>query len=119
MPAVAAPSVPPFVAVLSVSESEPFVFVAVLPVSESEPFVFVAILPVSESESPVANSLASESESRAATVPSAVTRVVPIDELSRLLVIAATTPAFIVGERNGGQSQVDDYRQGGSKQNKP
>src|SRR5262249_10489514 len=107
MPVVVAPSAPPFVAVLPVSESEPFVFVAVLIVSESKPFVFVALLPLSEYESPVAS------------VPSAVTRVVPIDELSRLLVIAATTPAFIVGERNGGQSQVDDYRQGGSKQNKP
>ena len=105
MPAVAAPSVPPFVAVLSVSESEPF--------------VFVAVLPVSESESPVANSLASESESRAATVPSAVTRVVPIDELSRLLVMDSPAPAFIMGERNGGKRQIDDYRQGGSQQRKP
>src|SRR5262245_61074185 len=119
MPMVVARSAPPFAAVSPVSESEPFVFVAVLPVSESKPFVFVAVLPISEYESPVADSLASESKPRAATVPSAVTRVVPIDELSRLLVIAATTPAFIVGERNGGQRQVDDYRQGGSKQNKP
>jgi len=34
----------------------------------------------------------------------------PIDELFRLLVMEAPTPAFIVGERNGGQSQIDDYR---------
>src|SRR5262249_62367295 len=61
----------------------------------------------------------SESEPRAATVPSAVTRVVPVDELFRLLVMDATTPAFIVGERNGGQRQIDDYRQGGSQQRKP
>src|SRR5215475_11283326 len=93
MPVVVAPSAPPFVAVLPVSESEPFVFVA--------------------------DSPASESESRAATVPSAVTRVMPIDEFSRLLVMDATTPAFIVGERNGGQRQIDDYRQGGSQQSKP
>jgi len=110
MPVVVAPSAPPFAAVSPISESEPFVFVAVLPVSESKPFVFVAVLSVSEYESPVADSLASESESRAATVPSAVTRVMPIDELSRLLVMEAPTPAFIVGERNGGQSQIDDYR---------
>src|SRR5215813_1987734 len=105
MPAGVAPSVPPFVAVLSVSESETFVFVAVLPVSESESLV--AISPVSESE-PLA-----------ATVPSAVTRVMPIDEFFRLLVMNVTTPAFIVGERNGGQRQIDDYRQGGSQQSKP
>jgi len=91
MPAVVAPTVPPFVPVPPVSESEPLV--AVPPVSESEP--------------------------RAATVPSAVTRVVPVDELFRLLVMDATTPAFIVGERNGGQRQIDDYRQGGSQQRKP
>src|SRR5262249_54859943 len=96
MPVVVAPSAPPFA--------------AVSPISESEPFVFVAVLPVSEYESPVPDSLASGSESRAATVPSAVTRVMPIDELFRLLVMEAPTPAFIVGERNGGQSQIDDYR---------
>jgi hypothetical protein len=50
------------------------------------------------------------------TFPSAVTRVVPIDELFCLLVMDATTPAFIVGERNGGQRQIDDYRQGGGQQ---
>src|SRR5262245_30148911 len=60
----------------------------------------------------------SESEPRAATVPSAVTRVVPIDELFRLLVMDAPAPAFIVGERNGGQRQIDDYRQGDSQQSK-
>ena len=80
---------------------------------------FVAVPPVSEYEPLVAVSPASESESRAATVPSAVTRVMPIDELSRLLVMDATTPAFIVGECNGGQRQIDDYRQGGSQQSKP
>jgi hypothetical protein len=90
MPAVAAPSVPPFVAVPPVSEYEPLV--AVSPASESEP--------------------------RAATIPSAVTRVMPIDELSHLLVMDATTPAFIVCECNGGQRQIDDYRQGGSQQRK-
>ncbi|MGH9751280.1 MAG: hypothetical protein ACREA2_00720 [Blastocatellia bacterium] len=61
----------------------------------------------------------SESWPRAATVPSAVTRVVPIDELSSLLVMDVTTPAFIVGECNGGQRQIDDYRQGGGQQSKP
>jgi hypothetical protein len=91
MPAVVAPSVPPFVAVPPVSEYEPWA--AVSPVSESNP--------------------------RAATVPSAITRVVPIDELSRLLVIAATTPAFILGERNGGQRQIDEYRQSSGQQRKP
>jgi len=60
----------------------------------------------------------SESEPRAATVPSAVTRVVPIDELFRLLVMDAPAPVFIVGERNGGQRQIDDYRQGDSQQSK-
>jgi hypothetical protein len=91
MPVAVAPSVPPFVAVPPVSEYE--LRAAVSPVSESKP--------------------------RAATVPSAVTRVVPIDELSRLLVIAATTPAFIVGKRNGGQRHINDYRQGGGQQSKP
>jgi len=91
MPVVVAPSAPPFVAVSPVSEYEPLVAV----------------------------SSASESEPRSATVPSAVTRVVPIDELFRLLVMEAPTPAFIVGERNGGQRQIDDYRQGGSQQRKP
>src|SRR5262249_50275361 len=105
MPVVVAPSAPPFA--------------AVSPVSESEQFVFVAVLPVSEYESPVAGTLASKSESRAATVPSAVTRVVPIDELSCLLVMDSPTPAFIVGECNGGQRQTDDHRQGGSQQSKP
>jgi hypothetical protein len=91
MPAGGAPSVPPFVAVPPVSEYDPLVAV----------------------------SSASESEPRAATVPSAVPRVVPIDELFRLLVMEATTPVFIVGERNGGQRQIDDYRQGGGQQSKP
>src|SRR5215510_9204748 len=91
MPAVVAPSVPPSVAVPPVSESEPLV--AVSPISEYEP--------------------------RAATVPSTVTRVVPVDELFRLLVMDTTTPAFIVGERNGGQRHIDDYRQSGSQQSKP
>ena len=91
MPAVVAPSVPPFVSVPPVSEYEPFV--AASPVSESEP--------------------------RAATVPSSVSRVVPIDELFRLLVMDAPAPAFIMGERNGGQRQIDDYRQGGGQQRKP
>ena len=91
MPAAVAPSVPPFVAVSPVSKYEPRA--AVSPVSESEP--------------------------RAATVPSAVTRVVPIDELSRLLVMDSPAPAFIMGERNGGKRQIDDYRQGGSQQSKP
>ena len=31
----------------------------------------------------------------------------------------ATTPAFIVGERKGGQRQIDDYSQGGSQQSNP
>src|SRR5215831_16767985 len=79
----------------------------------------VPVSPVSKYEPLVAVSPVSESEPRAATVPSAVTRVVPVDELFRLLVMDATTPAFIVGERNGGQRQIDDYRQGGSQQRKP
>src|SRR5215813_8200198 len=115
MPAGVAPSVPPFVAVLPVSESESLV--AVSPASESEPLV--AVPPVTEYEPRAAISPGSESESRAATVPSAVTRVMPIDEFFRLLVMNVTTPAFIVGERNGGQRQIDDYRQGGSQQSKP
>src|SRR5262249_36403718 len=110
-------------------ESAPFVFAPVPPVSESDSRVtvspasesepLVAVPPVTEYEPRAAISPVSESESRAATVPSAVTRVMPIDEFFRLLVMNVTTPAFIVGERNGGQRQIDDYRQGGSQQSKP
>src|SRR5215470_8253057 len=85
-PVVVAPSVPPFVAVPSFSESDPSV--AVPPVYESEP--------------------------RPAPVPSAVAGVMPVDEFFRLLIVE--TPAPLLGERLVGQRHIDGHRQNSNEQ---
>src|SRR5262245_51542852 len=109
-PVVVAPSVTPFVAVPSVSESESPVVVT--PVSESESPVVVT--PVSESESPVVVPPVSESEPRSAPVPSTVAGVVPVDEFFRLLIVEA--PAPLLGESLAGQRHIDGHRQSGNDQ---
>src|SRR5262245_46157521 len=97
-PVVVAPSVTPFVAVPSVSESE-------------SPFV---VPPVSESESPLVVPPVSESEPRSAPVPSAVAGVMPVDEFFRLLIVEASAP--LPGESLAGQRHIDGHRQSGNDQ---
>jgi len=54
-----------------------------------------------------------------ASVESAVVAVMPVDEFSRLPASEAPATAIVFGESHLGQRHTDDYRQGGNQQSEP